>query len=91
MTYAVYAYNPISLRSLARLLAHMAYGQTARFERFAASMLYAIAAGRKIDTAKSEPFSKQVEEIFRNPFRQRPAGPQTRKEIEEYIIKRLTE
>ena len=69
----------------------MVYGQTPRFERFMASMIYAIAAGTKIDTARSEPFSMQLEEIYSNPFRRRPAGPQTRQEIEQYIIKRLTE
>ena len=91
ITYAVYAYRPESLRSLWRLMAHEVYGQTARFQRFAASMLYAIAGGRKIDLDRTEPFGRQIEDIYRNPFRRRGVGLQTRKEIEEYIIRRLTE
>ena len=91
ITYAVYAYRPESLRSLWRLMAHEVYGQTARFQRFAASMLFAIAGGRKIDLDRTEPFSRQIDDIYRNPFPRRAAGPQTRKEIEEYILKRLTE
>lgn len=91
VTYAVYAYRPQSLRSLWRLMTHEVFGQTARFQRFAASMLFAIAGGQKIDLDRSEPFSRQIEDIYRNPFQRRAAGPQTRKEIEEYIIRRLTE
>jgi len=91
ITYAVYAYRPGSLRSLGRLMAHEVYGQTARFQRYAASMLYAIAGGRKIDLDRTEPFGRQIEDIYRNPFPRRASGPQTRKEIEEYIIRRLTE
>ena len=70
---------------------HEVYGQTARFQRYAASMLYAIAGGQKIDMNRTEPFGRQIEDIYRNPFRRRGVGLQTRKEIEEYIIRRLTE
>ena len=91
ITYAVYAYRPGSLRSLWRLMVHEVYGQTARFQRYAASMLYAIAGGQKIDMNRTEPFGRQIDDIYRNPFQRRGVGLQTRKEIEEYIIRRLTE
>ena len=43
-------------------------GQTARFERFAADMLYMIASGRKYDMDAVEMFGKQVDEVWKNPF-----------------------
>ena len=91
VTYAVYAFQPLSLRALQQILHHMVHGEQARFQRFVADKLFWIAAGKKIDANKSERFGRQLEDIYRNPFKPRPAGPQTRQEIEQYIIKRLTE
>ena len=67
--------------------------QQARFERFAASMLYAIAAGSKIDTDKTEPFSRQVNDLYRNPFeeKQQKKQPETAAEIKAYIRGKIRE
>lgn len=65
--------------------------QSARFERFAASMLYTIASGAKIDTDKTEPFWKQVEELYANPFERKAAQPVTAEEIKAHVLKKIRE
>ena len=78
------------MRSLARLLQHNVLGQTARFERFAAGLLFKLAAGQKIDPEKSEPFSAQVETIYSNPFEeQKKAEPMTAAEIKSYLLEKM--
>lgn len=86
MTYAVYAFKPLSLRSLSRLLEHQVYGQTARWERFMANVAYVIATGAKLDTKRAEPFSNQIDDIFRNPFEEKKKQPQTAQEIVDYVL-----
>lgn len=67
--------------------------QQARFERFAASMMYALAAGIKIDTDKTEPFSHQVNDLYRNPFeeKQQKKQPETAAEIKAHILRKIRE
>ena len=73
------------------LLEHDVLGQRARFERFAADMLYILAAGEHIDANRAERFSVQVDRIYASPFAK--AGKQenemSAEEIRQYIIKRL--
>lgn len=54
-------------------------------------MLYMIAAGTKIDTSKSERFSKQIEAVYKNPFVIVRPQPRTAGEIMDYIYKRVEE
>lgn len=51
-------------------------------------MLYIIAAGRKIDTDSVQPFGKQVEEIYRNPFGIK--RKLTAEDIKRQVVERLT-
>ena len=64
-------------------------GQRARFERYAADMLYLIATGQRADPELLERFGAQVDEVYRNPFKRQRRQPQTAAEIREYIIMRL--
>ena len=89
MTHVIYAYRPLSLRSVGHLINYELLGQTARYERYTANLAYVMACGEKIDKDRSESFGKQVDEIYKNPFQKQ--GPQTREEIEQYLLKRLTE
>lgn len=77
------------MRSLTLLVERTANGQTARFERFAADMLYNIATGGHIDTNKVERFGRQLEEVYRNPFERKVQGPQTAAEIKQYLLDKL--
>jgi len=61
-------------------------GQTARWQRFCADMLYAIAAGRHIDTDRTPKFWPQVDEVYRNPFRKEKQQPKTAEEIKEHML-----
>ena len=84
----MYAYQPRSIWALGKLLEREALGQTARLERFAARLLYIIAAGRHIDTDQTEDFRPQTEAAFENPFekkRQR-RQPETAEEIKQYVL-----
>jgi len=63
-------------------------GQTARFERFAANMLYVLAKGHRIDQEQVEPFGVQLDEIYRNPFR-KPEKEMTAEEIKKHVLDRL--
>ena len=65
-------------------------GQTARFERYITNLLYVVAAGRRIDPDIVEPFIHQVEDVYRNPFKE-PEKPMTAEEIKQYILRRLQE
>lgn len=65
--------------------------QSARFERFAASMLYTIASGAKIDTDRTVPFWKQVEELYANPFERKADQPVTAEEIKAHVLKKIRE
>lgn len=79
------------MKALEDLLIHEALGPRARFERFAADMLFEIAAGIKIDAKRSERFSKQIDEIYRNPFVPVKKSPKTKDEIVNYIYQKVEE
>ena len=64
---------------------HEAFGQRARFERYAANLMYIIAAGQKLDTDRAEKFIEQVDDVYRNPF-ERKKKPKTAAEIKEHIL-----
>lgn len=87
----MYALRPRSIRSLQAILERETLGQRARFERFAAEMLYIIAAGKRIDTERTERFSAQLDQVYKNPFERRRAQPQTAAEIKAYILERVEE
>ena len=67
-------------------------GQTARFQRYAAELLYVIAADRKIDPDRMPRFAEQVDEIYKNPFGE---TAKTKKmsadEIKQHIWNKLEE
>lgn len=65
--------------------------QRARFERYAADMLYAIAAGIRIDTDKTERFRAMVDKVYQDPFRKAKKKPETAAEITDYIYSRFDE
>lgn len=72
------------------IMQHEALGQRARYERFMASMIYALAAGKKIDTARSKPFSELIDEVYANPFKnRRPEKEMSAQEIKDYIVSKL--
>lgn len=79
------------MRALSALVEHEALGQRARFERYAASMLYAIAAGIKIDTDRVERFGAQVDKVYANPFVTKKQEPRTAAEIKAHLIERIDE
>lgn len=56
-------------------------------------MMYALAAGIKIDTDKTEPFSHQVNDLYRNPFEKKKQAnqPKTAAEIKAYIRGKIRE
>lgn len=74
------------MKALGHLLEHDVFGQTARFERFTADLLFKIAAGIRIDPDKSSDFRHHVQEAFRNPFDIIVPQPYTAAEIKDYII-----
>lgn len=51
-------------------------------------MAYALAAGIKIDTNKVEPFGKQVDEVYSNPFKGTPKEL-TAEEIKQQVVAKL--
>lgn len=76
------------MRSLWALLEHEALGHRARFERYAADLLYAIAAGKKIDTDRFERFGAQVDKVYANPFEAKEK-PMTAAEVKQHICERI--
>lgn len=71
---------------------HEAYGPRARFEHFAADMLYAIAAKGTIDTDKTRRFGELLEDVYRNPFEKRKADPKrdmSASEIKDYLVQKI--
>lgn len=70
------------------LLEHEALGQTARFERFVARLLFTIAAGEHIDKDRSEQFSAQVDAVYANPFKE-AEKEMTAEEIKGYVVHKL--
>ena len=66
-------------------------GQRARFERFAADLLFTIASGKHIDDVRSVRFGKILDELYANPFEKKAKQPQTKAEITEYISKKISD
>jgi len=64
-------------------------GQQARFERFAAEMMYILAAGKQIDMDRVRPFAERLDDIYANPFEKKRYQPETAEEIKQYILDRL--
>ena len=75
------------------LLQRNILSQQARFERFAANMLFHLAGGEKIDTERTERFGAQVDEIYRNPFEDhgKKTEQMTAAEIREYTLMKIRE
>ena len=73
------------------MLQHDAFSQTARFERFAANLLYTIAAGKQIDPDKAERFGTQVDEVYKNPFTYHEEQPMTAAEIKQHLLDKIHE
>lgn len=65
-------------------------GQTARYERFMADLMFFVASGKHIDPEKSPRFAEQVEKVYRNPFK-KPQKPRTAAEVKEHILTRIRE
>jgi len=65
-------------------------GQRARFERYAAEMLFIIASGQHVDAEKSPRFGTIVDEIYRNPFVKREK-PMSAEDIRQYTLRKVRE
>ena len=65
-------------------------GQKARFERYAAEMMYVLASGQHIDPERSPRFGQILETVYTNPF-EKAKKKMTAEEIRQYTIKRITE
>ena len=65
-------------------------GQTARYERYMAELMFFVASGKQIDPDRSPRFNEQVEKIYGNPFK-KPQKPRTAKEIKDHILTRIRE
>ena len=78
---------------MVKLIERDMLSQRARFERFAADMLFHMAGGEKIDTERSGNFGKQVDDVYRNPFEGRGNDTKnmTAAEIKEYMLMRIRE
>ena len=71
------------------LIVYDVNGHRARFERYAADMLYVIASGNKLDTDKAERFSEILEDAYKSPFVRRKSKLRTAAEIKEYLIAKI--
>jgi len=77
------------LRALSLLLEHDTLGQHARFERYAAELLFILAAGEHIDKDKAERFAEQVDRVYKNPFAAEKKEMNA-EEIKQHISGRIT-
>ena len=65
-------------------------GQRARFERFAADMLYVIASGGHIDTDAIKRFGEQLDEIYANPFEKKASEKKmTAADIKDHVASKI--
>lgn len=80
----------MTLESLGRLLEHEVVGQRARFERYAADMLFMLASGQRVDAEKTPRFVTIVDEIYRNPFVRREK-PMSAEDIRKYTLRKVRE
>ena len=72
------------------MIQHDVAGHTARFERFAADLLYIIASGKHIDDLRTRKFGEQIEELYRNPFAKKNRL-NSADDVKKYILHRLEE
>ena len=72
------------------ILEHEVLGQTARFERFMADLMFFVASGKHIDPERSPRFAEQVEKVYGNPFT-KPQKQRTAAEVKEHILTRIRE
>ena len=84
----MYRFCPLSIRSRGAILEHEALGQTARFERYVADLLYVLACGGHIDSKQAQRFGDVVDRVYHSPFEEN-RGPQTAAEIKQYILQIL--
>ena len=69
---------------------HERIGPRARFERYAADMLFWIASGKHIDDEKSPRFEEFIDSIYRNPFGEKKK-PMTAKDIKQHVLQKIQE
>ena len=84
----MYAYRPLSLTALVRIMSHTVNGPEARFQRYAARMLWVMASGQHIDPKQSRTFADELEEVYKNPFEKAVTTAQS---VIDHVLKRLTE
>ena len=70
---------------------HEMLGPRARFERYAADMLYWIAAGKHIDPDRSPRFSDLIDDVYRNPFKKKKTEKMTAEDIKQHLLQRIRE
>lgn len=81
----MYAYGPLSVKSLFMLLSHHSTGPEARWRRYTADLLRVIASGMRIDPERSHSYEDILKEVYSDPFVKRKPQPQTTNEIIAYI------
>lgn len=65
-------------------------GQRARFERYAANMLFIIASGQHVDVEQTPRFGTIVDEVYKNPFVKREK-PMSAEDIRQYTLRKVRE
>jgi len=76
---------------LVDLIVYDVNGHRARFERYAADMLYVIASGNKLDTDKAERFGIVLEDFYRSPFSHKTGKLKTAADIKAYLLQKIDE
>ena len=65
-------------------------GPRARFERYAAEMLYVIASKGQLDTDVAQRFGSILEEYYANPFeKKKPAKKMSAADIKSYVSEKI--
>ena len=72
------------------MIEHDVVGQTARFERYVADKVYAVASGMKLDPDRNMRFGEIVDELYKNPFKAKEEK-MSAKDIIDYYMERLSE
>jgi len=61
------------MRSLYHLLIHDVHGEDKRWQRFMANMVHVIAQNKRI-TDSTEPFGRQLDEVYKAPWKHEETG-----------------
>lgn len=69
------------------ILRHHTFGQTARFERYTADLLWFIAAGKRIDPDRTVRFRDLVDRVFTPP--EKEEKPMTAAEVKAHIVSKI--